>query len=112
MNKWSGKNTEQNNDFSNIQNEMESISLNKEAIISKLKELVKNKDYKSIATQSAITVRDIRETIDYDNDFKNFNLERFLSYWELGHIIPIYRNQTDTENIIKLREILNRESCR
>ena len=95
VNKWSGKNAEQNNDFSNIQDEMESISLNKETVISELKELVKNKDYKSIAAQSAITVRDIRETIDYDNDFKNFNLERFLSYWELGHIIPIYRNQIE-----------------
>ncbi len=91
VNKWSGRNAEQDQDFTNIQDEMESISLNKEAVISKLKELVKKQDYKSIAALRAKAVRDIRESIDYDNDFKNFNLVRFLSFGELGRIRRSYK---------------------
>lgn len=95
VNKWSGKNAEQDQEFSNIQAEMDSISLNKEAVISELKELVKYNDYKSIVAQRAKSVRDIRKSIDYDNDFINFDLDSFLNYRELGHIIPIYKNQIE-----------------
>ena len=95
MNKWSGRNAEQDQDFSNISNEMASISLNKKAVLRELKKFRDMDEYQNIIKDSAKSVSEIRKSIDYDNDFKNFNLEKFLSYWELGHIIPIYKNQIE-----------------
>lgn len=95
VNKWSGRNAEQDQDFSNISNEMASISLNKKAVLRELKKFRDMDKYQNIIKDSAKSVSEIRKSIDYDNDFKNFNLEKFLSYWELGHIIPIYKNQIE-----------------
>ena len=95
VNKWAGKRKEQNKDFSSIQDEMTAISYNKMAVIRKLKKYRDMQDYKNIVSGRANSVIEIRKSIDYDNDFRNFDLERFLSYWELGHIIPIYRNQIE-----------------
>lgn len=95
VNKWSGRNAEQDQDFSNISNEMASISLNKKAVIRELNKFRDMPDYKLIVRNRAKVVRNIRESIDYDNDFKNFNLERFLSFGELGRIRRSYKKYID-----------------
>lgn len=90
-NKWQNTRIDLSKDMSQIQSQLETIRFNYNAIKEELIRLRKSSNYKDIVKKRKIDVNNIRNAIDYQNKFKRFDVDAFLSILPLGHIIPTYK---------------------
>lgn len=90
--KWQKVKKEQSYDMAVIQEHLHTIRLNYNAIKKELIRLRTSDNYQSIVNEREEVVKEIRRAIDYNNKFKNFDVDAFLDIYSLGHIIPIYKS--------------------
>lgn len=91
--KWTKMKKEQEKDFNSVTEELDTF---KEQIAKMEKELTKKrnkKDYPDICKSRAKDIEDIREAIDYYNDFKHIDVSKFLNIRPLGNIRQSYKEQ-------------------
>lgn len=68
------------------------ISSDSQALKLALLNIKNNKSqYQEIIRNRKNTIKNLKETIDYANDFKHIHVDDFLGIHTLGHIIPIYK---------------------
>lgn len=69
----------------------------------KLKSVRESKDYVEICRMRTDTVSRIKEAIDYDNDFANIDIDKFLNIKELGNIRQSYKK--DLKRAVKSHKL-------
>lgn len=97
---------EENNRKSNIRRILNKTNEKKrlfDSLKEKLKEMRENKEYKEICKKRTDTVAKIREAIDYDNDFANIDIDKFLKITELGNIRQSYKK--DLKRAVKSHKL-------
>lgn len=89
--KWQSVKKEQSSDIEEIQNKLNTIRANTDAIKKELIKLRASADYTNMVKARKKDVKDIRAAIDYKNNFKDFDVDAFLGILPLGHVIPTYK---------------------
>ena len=89
--KWQKTNNQQVDDMSVIQEHLNTIRFNYNVIKEELIRLRQSYDYQDIVRERRKDVRNIRNAIDYKNNFRDFDVDAFLDILSLGHIIPTYK---------------------
>ena len=90
--KWQKMKEERIDEMSDIQEYVDTIRLNYDAIKNELKKLRASSDYQDVVNERKNDVKEIRNAIDYNNNFKGFDVDAFLGILPLGHIIPIRKS--------------------
>lgn len=90
--KWNKQGIAQKKDFLNVHKKEGEFSLNRKKLIKYLKEWRVSSDYNSICKDRQQAIKNLKKALDYDNGFKNIDLDAFLAIHEMGHIIPIHKN--------------------
>lgn len=91
--KWTKKRKERGNDFNLITKELDIFKEQKAEIEKELAKRRKQEDYYEILKSRAGDVEDIKESIDYYNDFKKIDIPKFLCIGSLGQIRQAYKNE-------------------
>jgi hypothetical protein len=89
--KWQTIKKEQLVEMSDVQEQLDKIRFNYNAIKKELIRLRKSPGYQGIVKERKKNVESIRKAIDYKNNFKDFDVDEFLDILPLGHIIPTYK---------------------
>lgn len=93
--KWTKMRKEQESDFNIVTNELDIFKEQKTEIENELRERRSKKNYSEICKSRAKDIEDIKEAIDYYNDFKNIDIEKFLSIAPLGRIRQSNKEQLE-----------------
>lgn len=87
-----------------LEKEVEATFIERQEFIKVLKSYKKSKDYKSIVADRKLSIKELRNSLDYPN-FENIDVDRFFQVWALGHLISIPK-PTIKREIKKFRELL------
>ena len=91
--KWVKLKKEQEKDFQSVTDELDVFKEQKTVIEQELQKRRNLKNYADICKSRKQDVEDIREAIDYYNDFKHIDVDSFLSIGPLGNIRQSYKKQ-------------------
>lgn len=71
-----------------LNEEIEANLSEKNKLIKILKKYRNNSDYQRVVNERKETINNLRTALDYPN-FNKINIDKYFTYWELGHLIPI-----------------------
>lgn len=91
--KWNKNEGVQRKEFSNIHKKDVEFFLNKKKLIRYLQEWRHSSIYDDICKEREKALKGLRKALDYENNFKNIDIEAFLAIDALGHIIPIHKDK-------------------
>ncbi len=90
--KWNKYASLQKKEHAGVHQEVE-FSLNKEKLTAYLRKWRNSSYYGVVCKERQQAVKDLRKALDYENNFKNIDIDAFLAIDALGHIIPIHKDK-------------------
>lgn len=97
--KWNKKEELQQRDFSNIYKKEVEFFMNKKKFVQDLKKWRNSPEYNVACKERKKALIDLKKALDYENDFKNIDIDAFLNIDHLGYIIPIHKG--DLQNAVQ-----------
>lgn len=87
-----------------LEKEVEATFIERREFIKVLKSYKRSNEYKSIVTDRKLSIKELRQSIDYPN-FENIDVDWFFQIWALGHLISIPK-PTIKREIKKFKKLL------
>lgn len=91
--KWSKEENKRKSEIKDLLNDVNEKKRLFDSLKEKLKEIRESKDYGDICKMRTDTVSRIKEALDYNNDFENIDIDKFLRLKELGNIRQSYKKE-------------------
>lgn len=94
--KWKKKEELQQRDFSNIHKKEVEFFLKKKDLVQHLKRWRNSPEYDGVCKERKQALIDLKKALDYENDFKNIDIDAFLAIKALGNIRQSYKRNLKT----------------